>query len=175
MKILKFFFLTTGLMVLNSCYKVEHTRENKYDEGYAGTRDYTLEFDHIEVVNETSTANVNGLLDVEERATLRIFLKNNGPDPCMLNSGTFKTDNLVNGFYIFNSEIGINDGGFQFLGSSELKGYKVHYIDPGAVDYLSCDVRIYPYCNPNQDVACTFMLTDFDGATHEVKFNVHVE
>lgn len=175
MKALKLFFLTVSLLVLNSCYKVEHTRENKYDDGYAGTRDYTLEFDHIEVVNETNTTNVNGLLDVDEKATLRIFLKNNGPDPCLLSEGTFEKDNIVNGFYIFNSEIGINDGGFQFLGSSESAGYKVQYIDPGASDYISCNVYIYSSCAPNQDVACTFMLKDYDGTTHEINFNVHVE
>ena len=163
------------VLSLTACYKVEHTRENKYDDGYTGKRNYTLEFDHIAVVNETATSNVNGLLNVDEKASLNVYLKNTGPDPCLLSYGTFKTKNTVSGFYIQNSEIGINDNGMHFIGSSETAGYRVEYIDPGAVDCIRVDVRIYPYCTPNQNVPCIFELTDHDGTTHTVNFNVHVE
>jgi hypothetical protein len=175
MKKIQLSLLCGSVLMLTACYKTEHTRENKYDELYAGKRDYTLEFDHIAVVNETSTTNVNGLLDVDEKASLNVYLKNNGPDPCMLSYGTFKAANTVSGFYIQNSEIGINDGGLHFIGSSATAGYTVKYIDPGAVDCIRVDVRVYPYCNPNQDVACVFELTDHDGTTHTVNFSVHVE
>jgi hypothetical protein len=175
MKKIQILILCGIVMTQTACYKVEHTRENKYDDGYAGKREYSLEFDHIAVVNETSTVNVNGLLDVDEKAQLNVYLKNNGPDPCLLSYGTFKTVNTVSGFYIQNADIGINDGGLHFIGSTEAAGYKVQYIDPGAVDCIRVDVRVYPYCNPNQNVACTFKLMDYDGTEHTVNFSVHVE
>jgi hypothetical protein len=160
--------------ILISCDK-EYTRQNMYDKGALVDRNYTLEFDHIEVTNEASTANVNGLLDVDEIATLQVYLKNNGPDPCMLSSGTFETMNFENGFYIKNFDININEGGLHFLESSAAAGYDVHYIEPGKTDCISCDVRIYPYCQANQDVPCLFQLWDFDGDMQEVQFDVHIE
>jgi len=164
-------------LILCSCYKQEHTRVNKYDPLADVTRTYTLAFDHVEVkdiVVPGYVADGDGLLEVNENAELHVYLKNNGTDPCLLSEGTFDEVVDVNGFYIKNFDIGTNDGGLQFLGSSATKGYTVQYIDPGATDYLKVDVHIYPACT-NQDVSLVFMLTDYDGEIHQVNFSVHVE
>lgn len=171
----RYFLLLLCLCLLGtSCIKEEdYPRNNKYDPKADVDRNYTLEFDHLEVINEEATDNVNGLLDVEEKATLRVFIKNNGPDPSLLNSGTFEDVPTVNGFYIFTKSIGLN-GGFETGDSDEL-GYTKQYIDPGAIEYIDVDIRTYSYLDSDQDIACVFMLTDYDGKVHQVDFSVHVE
>jgi len=166
-------YILPVLFVVVSCVKEDYPRVAMYDPYADVDRNYTLEFDHIEVVNEESTTNVNGLLDVVEVATLRVYIKNNGPDPCVLKEGTFEDIPSINGFYIKNKNIGTN-GGFK-IGNSEEIGYVKQYIDPGTADYIDVDVRTYASLDPNQDIACVFMLTDYDGKTHQVDFSVHVE
>lgn len=167
--------VATVLPTINACYKAEHTCANKYDLCYDGQRDYSLTFDQIDVVMEEATDNVNGLLDPEEIAYLNVYLKNNGPDPCMLTEGTFEEAETVNGFYIYNADIGINDGGLRFTESSEELGYDVQYIDPGQVDFLQVKVRTYPSITPDQDVPLLFTLKDDDGQSHTVNFSIHVQ
>ncbi|MEX1003633.1 MAG: hypothetical protein WDZ35_16055 [Crocinitomicaceae bacterium] len=172
MRVLNFILTTACIAILSACYKAEPACENKYDLCYSGTRDYNLTFDHIEV--EEESGDINGLLQPDDLAYLKVYLKNNGPDPCMLTEGTFKEVVDVNGFYISNSVIGINDGGFKFEKPSEEEGYDVHYIDPGSVDYLKVKVRAYSHITPDQDVALVFNLMDDDGSTHTVNFSIHI-
>lgn len=156
---------------LFSCGK-KYERLNYYDPTAQVDRNYTLTFDHIEVVSETETANVNGKLDVVEKAVLNIYLKNEGPDPCLLTVGnfTYVANAASNGFYI--------PYGYNFdveMGSSDALGYKVQYISPGETDYIAMSVRTYEYLDPNQDVQLDFDLEDYDGQIHHVDFSVHIE
>jgi len=168
--------ISTSILILlsagfSSCGK-KYERVNYYDPTAQVERNYTLSFDHIEVVSESETANINGLLDVTEKAVLNIYLKNNGPDPCLLEYGnfTYVANTASNGFYI--------PYGYNFtveMGSSDAEGYSVQYIAPGAIDYIAMSVRTYSYLDPNQDVELDFDLVDYDGQTHHVDFSVHIE
>lgn len=171
----KYLLLILTAFLATACYKGEISCENKYDLCYDGTRNYTLEFDSIAVVNEASSMNINGLLDPVEIAALNVYLKNNGPDPCMIVSGTFEEETNINGFYIKNKDIGINSGGVSFKGGSTAKGYKVQYIDPGATDYIQVDIRTYASLDTNQDVPLVFTLFDDDGQSHVINFSIHVQ
>lgn len=154
-----------------SCNK-EYKRDNLYDPTAQVERNYTLAFDHIEVVNETETVNVNNLLDVTEKAVLNIYLKNEGPDPCLLSYGNFNyvATAASNGFYI--------PYGYNFdveMGSSDALGYKVQYIAPGEIDYIAMSVRTYSHLDYNQDVLLSFDLVDYDEKNHHIDFSVHIE
>ena len=161
------------MMTCISCVKKDYPRTNLYDSSADVTRNYSLVFDHIEVVDESATVNINGLLDVVEIAWLKVYMKNTGTDPCLLKEGTFEEVGNTSGFYIYNSQIGTNEG--FTLGASDVLGYDVRYIDPGATDYLKVKVRTYSSLSSNIDIPCVFMLTDYDGQIHQVDFNVHIE
>src|SRR5688572_14418341 len=92
--------VSTGLIL--SCNKSKDV--NYYDDDAQVTRDYTVIFDHVEVVNEEATLNVNGKLDVVEIATLNVYLKNLGPDPCLFSYGTwgYVATTASHGFYAYN-------------------------------------------------------------------------
>jgi hypothetical protein len=153
--------------LLSGCIK-----KRKYDDAYRGDRDYALTFDHIEVVNETETANVNGKLDVVEKATLNIYLKNEGPDPCLFNTGTFGVIDQVagNGFYITNSNIDE-----VIVGDPASDGKTIQYIDPGETDYIAIPVRTYEYLQPNQELGLYLDLVDYDEDVHHLVFSIHIE
>jgi hypothetical protein len=168
----KKFILPVGLLfaiVLTSCKKGEI---NYYDDDADVTRDYTLTFDHIEVVAEEASANVNGLLDVDEIAVLNVYLHNSGPDPCLLSYGTWGITETAatNGFYVFNHNIEDVE-----MGSTASAGYKVQYIDPGGTDYVSVKVRAYDWLDPNQDIQGFFDFIDYDDGARHVDFTIHVE
>lgn len=156
--------------IIFSCNKSKDV--NYYDDDAQVTRDYTVIFDHVEVVNEEATVNVNGKLDVVEIATLNVYLKNMGPDPCLFSYGTWGYVNTAasNGFYIFNQNI----DDIEMVSSEEL-GYKVQYITPGETEALPVKVRTYDYLDYNQDIQCFFDLVDYDGGTRHIDFTVHVE
>ncbi len=165
-----------GLLLISagSCIKIEdYPRTNLYDEEADVTRNYSLALDHV-VVNDAVDGNGNGLLDAPEMATIEVYIKNNGPDPCLLTEGTVETViDFAPPLYIYDYYIG-GYSGLSF-GSSSSLGYKVKYIDPGAVDFLSVDVSVPPASGPNEDCACFMILKDFDGHTSQIDFNIHIE
>lgn len=163
------------ILISVSCRKEAYLRDNIYDSKAEVHRNYTLKFDHIEVVSESSTTNVNGLLDVKEVAVLNVYLKNDGPDPCLLENGEVgvKSSIASSGFYLFNNNL-TDEYGIT-LGSSDSIGYKVSYIEPGKMDYISFKVRTYETLNPNQDIDCFFDLVDYDNTEHHIDFKIHVE
>lgn len=165
-------FLIFTLTVIIAAINASCLKKRKYNDGYRGDRVYSLVFDHVEVVNETETANVNGKLDVLEKATLNVYLKNEGPDPCLINYGIF--DRVVvpesEGFYITN--VLINEVVF---GDPNAEGKKIQYIDPGEMDYIALNVRTYEYLDTNQDVQLYLDLIDYDGDTTHLDFPIHIE
>jgi len=164
--------LIVGALLIFFCPSCKKYEVNYYDDDAQVTRNYSLTFDHVEVVDEEQTANINGKLDVIEVATLNVYLKNEGPDPCLLSYGTwgYVATAASNGFYIYNQNIDEVK-----MASSDSLGYLVQYITPGETEGVQVKVRTYDMLDYNSDVQCFFDLIDYDGQTHHVDFIVHIE